>query len=187
MTVHASMAQRRVLEFEGGAARSLAILTVAALIALGAMARITTPLSPVPITAQTLVVCLAGALLGARGGALAAAVYAGAGLAGLPVLAVASGGLTFGYQIGFVAAAAVVGCLFERGAGTSLVRAAGAMALGSILILGLGAAGLGVVLGASPAEAIDLGVLPFLPGDAIKIALGAAILRSFGFIAARRG
>ena len=74
----------------------------------------------VPITLQTLGVMLAGAILGARKGALAVTVYVALGLAGLPILSGGTGGLgvlvgpTGGYLLGFILGAYVIGWLAER-------------------------------------------------------------------------
>jgi biotin transport system substrate-specific component len=84
----------------------------AALIGAGAFLRIPLPL--IPVTLQTLMVSLAGLLLGARRGALSAAVYVALGLLGLPIFT-GGGGLTyvfhptFGYLLGFIGGACVTG------------------------------------------------------------------------------
>ncbi|HPE16084.1 MAG TPA: biotin transporter BioY [Oscillospiraceae bacterium] len=84
----------------------------ASLIATGAFLRIPLPL--IPVTLQTLTVSLAGLLLGARRGALSAAVYVALGLLGLPIFT-GGGGITyvfhptFGYLLGFIGGAYVTG------------------------------------------------------------------------------
>lgn len=101
-----------------GAAVTLAqVAMFAALMVVGAYIRI--PLPAVPLTFQTAISVLSGLLLGARRGAAAMAVYAFAGLIGLPVFA-SGGGFSyvlqpsFGYILGFIAAAAVAGMLTGR-------------------------------------------------------------------------
>ncbi|WP_100414655.1 biotin transporter BioY [Mumia flava] len=75
---------------------------------------------PVPITLQTFAVGLAGAVLGARRGFLAALLYVVAGLAGLPIFSGGAGGLgvlagpTVGYILAFPLAAWMTGFLVER-------------------------------------------------------------------------
>ncbi len=105
-----------------------AVLAGSALVALAAQLRIDLPFSPVPVTGQTFAVLVVGAVLGARLGAAALLTYLVEGLAGLPVFAGGTSawtpssagvpviaGPTAGYLVGFVAAAAIVGALAERG------------------------------------------------------------------------
>ncbi len=156
-------------------------LVLAAGIAGGALAtalsthvRIVLPFTPVPITLQTMVVLLCGAILGAGGGALSQIVFLALGTAGVATFAGGSLlGVTGGYLIGFVIAAALVGAVARR---TESALAVGATMLGaSLLILGLGAAWLAQVNGLGVREALMVGVVPFLAGDAVKAAgaLGA--------------
>jgi biotin transport system substrate-specific component len=89
-----------------------------ALTAAGAFIKIPTPI--VPITLQTLMVILSGLVLGARGGALSQLLYVFMGLLGLPLFSGGGGPAyvfspTFGYLVGFVVAAAVVGFFAEKG------------------------------------------------------------------------
>lgn len=155
--------------------------TVAAwayLVALSAQLRVYLPFSPVPITAQTLVVLLGGVLLGARRGALAAALYLVGGAAGLPFFA---GGMlagpTGGYLIGFVVGAYLAGLLWERwavsGAGR-LVAASAVLALGHVVIYALGLVWLARFVG-WPAV-VPLGLMPFVIGDLAKVVIAAAIV-----------
>lgn len=142
--------------------------------ALAAHVRIPLPFTPVPVTLQTMVVLLCGATLGAAGGALSQALYLALGAAG--VAAFAGGtltGITGGYLIGFVVAAALVGAVARR---TDNVFAVGvAMLAGSLLILGLGSAWLAHVNGLTAGQALTAGLVPFLAGDLLKTAaaLGA--------------
>jgi biotin transport system substrate-specific component len=139
------------------------------------------PFTPVPITGQTFAVLLAGALLGGWRGFGAMVIYLAAGVAGLPVLAGAAQpglppllGPTGGYLIAFPLAALVVGLLAERGWDRTPVRVIAAMAAGSLVIFAFGAGWLSLFVG--PAAAVAKGILPFLPGDALKAALAAALL-----------
>ena len=83
---------------------------------------------------------------------------------------------SFGYIVGFVAAAWLVGRLAERGADRRVVPAIGMMALGNVVIYVFGVAGLMLIVHLSFGKALALGVLPFLIGDAIKILLAAGLL-----------
>jgi len=142
--------------------------------ALATHVRIPLPFTPVPVTLQTMVVLLCGATLGAAGGALSQALFLALGTAGIATFAGgALTGITGGYLIGFVAAAALVGAVARR---TDSVLAVGAaMLAGSLLILGLGSAWLAHVNGLSAGQALTAGLVPFLAGDLLKAAaaLGA--------------
>jgi biotin transport system substrate-specific component len=153
------------------------------LTALAAQIAIPTPWSDVPITGQTFAVLLTGALLGSRLGALALIAYLTEGALGLPFFAAGGSGLArltvspwAGYLWAYPVAAFLTGWLAERGWDRRYLKAAAAMGLGSIVIL-LG--GMIWRLGfMSFEQALATGVVPFLPGDAIKIALAAAALPS---------
>ena len=157
------------------------VLGASLVIALSAQVAIQLPFSPVPITGQTMAVLLVGALLGSRRGALAVLAYIAEGLAGLPVFAGGAAGLTRlfgptgGYLVGFVAAAFLVGWLAERGWDRRFGTTLAAMTLGNLAIYGVGAVWLAVFVG-GVSRAWSLGVVPFLPGDAIKIVLAAVLL-----------
>ena len=157
------------------------VLGASLVIALSAQVAIQLPFSPVPITGQTMAVLLVGALLGSRRGALAVLAYIAQGLAGLPVFAGGAAGLarlfgpTGGYLVGFVAAAFLVGWLAERGWDRRFGTTLAAMTLGNLVIYGVGALWLAVFVGGL-SRAWSLGVVPFLPGDAIKIVLAAVLL-----------
>lgn len=151
-------------------------------VALSAQVVVPLPWTPVPVTGQTFAVLLTGALLGSRLGALALAVYLVEGALGLPFFRGGQGGAhyllltpTAGYLFSYPLAAYVTGRLAERGWDRKYIWAAAAMALGSAVVLVCGWAWLAAVTG-SGAEAFRLGVLPFLPGDVIKVALAAAVL-----------
>ncbi len=144
------------------------------------------PFSPVPITLQTLAVLLSGALLGSRAGALAQLLYIAEGLAGLPVGAQGNSGLpwllgpTGGYVIGFVAAAFVTGLMVERGWGDRIWRLAVAMVVGNLIIYLLGVPWLyfSLLVEAGVLVAIEKGMLYYLIGDALKIAVAAGVAPS---------
>jgi biotin transport system substrate-specific component len=156
---------------------------------------VTVPLWPVPITGQTLAVLVIGMAYGARLGAVTLTLYMLEGIAGLPVFAKLSagahvlGGPTGGYIVGFIAAAALVGWLAERGWSRSLVLTALAQLFGSAVIflfgvpwLALFYAGPGAAYiaktGAETAfgAAIASGFMPFLLEDLVKVALAACLM-----------
>ena len=143
------------------------------------------PFSPVPITGQTLGVLLIGALYGPWRGALCLLAYLGEGAAGLPVFAGgASGwavlvGPTGGYLIAFPVAAAAVGLLVQPLRGVlSGWRALPGLLVGTIVIYLIGVPGLALSTGMGLLTAITKGMLPFIPGDLIKVVVAAAVLPS---------
>jgi biotin transport system substrate-specific component len=158
------------------------IVAFAALTALAAQVRFHLPWTPVPVTGQTFAVLLAGAVLGARAGAASQALYVVAGAVGLPVFADWSGGwaaatgATAGYLVGFVLAAALVGALAERRQDRIVLTCVPAMLAGTAVIYLCGAWWLARYLGVGADKAIELGVSPFLIGDAVKLALAGIAL-----------
>jgi biotin transport system substrate-specific component len=146
-------------------------------VAIAAGSRIALPLgfTPVPVTAQTFVVLVGAAMLGARRASAGAATYLAFGAAGIPWFAV-TGGATLGYLVGFVAAAALVGAAARRGLLERRASALGVLAVAHALVYVLGASVLALVLGLTPSRAIALGVVPFLLGDTIKVAVAALVV-----------
>ena len=163
-----------------------------ALVAAGAAltavaAQISIPASPVPFTFQTLVVLLVGASLGSVRGALSMALYAVLGVVGLPVFAPLKDGshavgmqavlgATFGFVIGFIAAAYVVGKLAERNWSSHVVKMFVSYAVGSLVIYAFGVPVLAAVATGGNL-AIAAGIMtPFLVWDALKAVAAAALL-----------
>ena len=165
-----------------GSALHVAVLILIGSLLLVASAKLRVPMWPVPATMQTFAVLAIGAAYGWRLGSATVAVYLGYGLVGLPVFAIGAGagpayflGPTGGYLVGFVAAAALVGWLAERGWDRRWLSTAAAMAIGTLVIYVFGVAWLSRVIG-GVAPAIAAGVTPFLVGDAVKAALAALLL-----------
>lgn len=140
------------------------------------------PYTTVPVTLQTLSVLLTGAALGSKRGALAILVYLTEGASGLPVFAGGTTGFmrligfTAGYLWAFPIAAFVTGFLCERGWDRSLKTSALAMLPGTLIIYLLGASWLAFILHLNLSLAIAKGVLPFIPGDIIKLLIASALL-----------
>jgi len=149
--------------------------------ALMAQLVIPLPFTPVPITGQTFAVLLTGALLGSRLGAVSMVLYVTLGAVGLPFYAGGAHGMqvvfgaTGGYLLGFIVADFVVGRLAELRWDRSLQRSLPAMAAGQAVIYALGLIGLGLALH-WPANLLQLGLTPFLIGDAIKLVAAALLL-----------
>jgi biotin transport system substrate-specific component len=153
----------------------------AGLTGLAAQVAIHTSLSPVPFTLQTLAVLVVGAALGTIRGLLSLALYMLAGVAGLPWFAAHGsgwGGPSFGYILGFIAAAGLVGFLAERRADRNVVSMAVLMVVGNVVIYVIGATWLAASLHVDAATAFRLGVRPFLASDAVKVAVAAIALPS---------
>jgi biotin transport system substrate-specific component len=150
----------------------------AMLAALAAQLRFYLPFTPVPFTGQVLVVLLAGFVLG-RYGMVSMGMYLGLG-AGLGWFSGMTGvgaltGVTAGYLLGFVLAAAFIGMMAERRKEWSLVQITSVMCAGAAIILGLGAAWLAFLLHLDLEAVLAIGVLPFLAVDGIKVLSASTI------------
>lgn len=163
----------------------LLILGFSVFTALCARVSFVLPFTPVPITLQTLAVLLTGATLGSKRGGLAMLAYLAEGAAGLPVFAPAPNlpggflaliGVTGGYLWSYPVAAFMVGWLCERGLERSLLTSALAMLPGSVIIYLFGVVQLAVVLHVDAWKALQLGMIPFIPGDLIKLVIAALLL-----------
>jgi biotin transport system substrate-specific component len=168
------------------------VLAGSLLIALSAQVAIPLPFSPVPVTGQTFAVLLVAALLGRRRGSVAVLFYIGQGLIGVPVFAGGAVGLarlvgpTGGYLVGFVIAAYVVGLLAERSWDRRVWTTAVAMVLGNLIIYACGVLWLSTFVGGL-GPALTAGLLPFLPGDVLKIGAAALLLPGGWKLLGRRG
>lgn len=146
----------------------------------GAYVAVPLPFTPVPVTLQPLFVILAGALLGARGGAAAMAAYVAIGATGAPVFSAGHGGLvwlmgpTGGYLLAYPAAAFAVGAL--AAGSRSPARILGGLVVGMALIYLGGVSQLWILTRQDPAVLLQQGVLPFLIGDVAKIFVALAVV-----------
>ncbi len=153
---------------------SFAILT-------GICAKLKIEIGPVPVTMQTFAVLLSGALLGSSKGAFSQLTYLIFGLLGIPLFS-RGGGIvyilspTFGYIIGFVFAAYIVGYLCERGWDKNLKTAILAMLIGNVSLYIPGLLWLSNFVGLK--NVLAIGFYPFLIGDLLKIILAALLLPS---------
>ena len=177
-----ALPRKRVLAdvVPGGLVRD-AVLVLGGAAFVGLLAQFAIPLSftPVPLTLGTFAALLTGAALGSLRGLLSVGLYMVAGMAGVPWFAGHASGYgfpSFGYVIGFVAAGALVGALAQRGADRTVVRTAGLMVLGNVVIYAVGLPYLMAATGMDLSTGLAKGVVPFLAGDAIKIAVAAGLL-----------
>lgn len=171
------------------ARKAAGVLGFALLTALGAYASVRIPGSAVPVTMQTLVVSLAGALLGARLGALSQATYLLAGALGAPVFSGGAAGFawlmgpTGGFLLAFPLAAAVTGMLtagsLTRPGAAGALRLAAGIFLGTLVIFAGGWAQLTLLTG-DPVNALRVGVLPFLAGDVLKVVAATLVAKRLG-------
>jgi biotin transport system substrate-specific component len=156
------------------------VIAGAGLTGLAAQASIKIPaITQVPFTLQTMAILLVGASLGPIRSLLSMSLYLVAGVVGVPWFAGQGhgwGGASFGYVIGFVIAAAVVGELARRGNDRSLLSSIGVMAVGEVITLAVGTTWLAADQHLDSASAIKFGVTPFLVWDLIKLIAAAAIL-----------
>ncbi len=146
-----------------------------ALLAAGAFIRI--PLPPIPITLQTLFVFLMGYLLTAKEAALSMLLYLFLGLAGLPIFTsgggiAAAAGPTAGYLWGMLPAV-IIGALLSRRKHDSVLFNIAIAIVMELCIYIPGLIWLGISRDLSPLQTISGGLIPFIPGDAIKIAAAA--------------
>jgi biotin transport system substrate-specific component len=156
-------------------------LVVGAAVFVGVAAQVSIPIpgTPVPVSGQTFAVLLSGAALGLNRAALSMALYALAGVVGVPWFASGGSGwhfASFGYVLGFVLAGAVVGALAARGGDRSPLRTVATMTLGTLLIYAAGVPWLMAMTHANLGQAFTMGVRPFLVGDALKVLLAAGLL-----------
>ncbi len=174
---------------DGDVVKSFARAAVLASL-LGASAYVAIPIGPVPITLQVLVVFLAGLYLGPYWGSVSVLLYLVAGAIGAPVFSGGTAGVgvlvgpTGGYLLGYAIAPLVIGLLVHDGhrirdpATVSLGVVVAALVAATLLIYGLGAGWLAWVLELSATEAAAQGVIPFIPGELLKIAAAIGIVKS---------
>lgn len=161
-----------------------AVLVILGIAVLAISAKIRVPMWPVPITMGTFAVLSIGAAYGARLGLATILGYLIVGALGFDVFVGSSAetyglnymmGSTGGYLAGYVLATAALGALAARGWDRSFGRMALAMVIGNVLIYVPGLFWLGQLYGWDQ-PILQWGLTPFLPGDAIKLALAAMLL-----------
>ena len=155
-----------------------ALLTV-----LAAQIKIPLPFTPIPMTLQTFIVPLAGGFLGLRWGIASMLLYLLFGLLDANAFAAASRATQFasaGYLVGFVVAAGIMGWSRNHKFGNGPMFAALVSANTMIFICGM--IGLMITVSMSATEAWFKGVVPFLPGGAIKLAASYLVLTSYRFM-----
>lgn len=162
-------------------ARDVALVaTGAGLVGLSAQVAIPLPgITPVPLVLTTLTVLLLGAAYGPARAAATMGLYLVAGMAGVPWFSEGAAGMsivTLGYVVGFLAAATAVGALARRGGDRTLLRTAGIMIVGNLIIYGFGVPYLVLASGMSWAEGALQGAALFVVSDLIKLVVASAML-----------
>ena len=154
----------------------------AALTAVGAFIRI--PLGVSSITLQFFFTAMAGVMLGAKYGALSQLVYVVLGLIGIPIFTLGGGFSyvlqpTFGFLLGLIPAAWVIGKLTEKRSKPRQLALACVAGLGVLYVVGLPY--MALILNAYMGKGMNTsailwaGMLPFLPGDGLKIVVTALL------------
>ena len=146
---------------------------------LAISSKVQIPLTPVPVTLQTLVLLVMSMFLGWRGALGATSLYLFQGAIGLPVFAHGGGfiilfGPTGGYLFGFLIASLVVGYLAERGWDKSVVLTFTSMTIGTLIIYLFGVIWLSYLKDLN--TALVFGLLPFITPDILKICLGTCLV-----------
>lgn len=158
---------------------TLIALMTAVICILGPLS-IVIPVSPVPITFANLAIFFTAILLGWKKGTISCLLYLFIGFIGVPVFSFFSAGPgkllgpTGGYLIGYVFLALIAGYFVDKYPGKVYMYIIG-MVLGSIVLYTLGTAWLAYQGNMTFDAALLAGVIPYLPGDIIKIIIAAII------------
>ena len=144
-------------------------------------AQVATPAWPIQLTGQSMAVLVVGMALGSLRGAISIALYVLGGALGLPIFSNSTSGLDTitgpagGYILGFIAAAAFVGWVAQRGLDRTFLRAVASAAGGTVIIFLVGVPRLAVVSELSLGDAVAVGFVPLAVGGIVKLLVAAAI------------
>ncbi len=170
------------------------VLAVLGTLLLTLSAKTKIVLGPVDLSLQTLAVLLIAAGFGFRLGVATLLLYMAEGAMGFPVFQSTPEkgvgiaymlGTTGGYLAGFVVMAAIVGWAADRGLDRNPIKLFGVMLAANAIMLAMGFAWLATMIGAEKAWAF--GVVPFIVGDLIKVALAAAVVPAVWSLLPKRG
>jgi len=169
---------------------------IAATTAVLSLVTIPLPFSPVPVTGQTLGVCLSGLCLGPWWGTAGIGIYLASGLAGLPIFSGGRSGPgtilgpTGGYLLAFLPAAFITGLIASPPARQRMDRTnsgnkpeppgmwrliLASVAGGILIVHGAGSLYLAWQTGMSFHKALLAGSIPFLAGDVVKVVLASLV------------
>lgn len=181
---HISAAPQSISAAPTGALRTVSLVALGSAL-VAACAHVAVPLgfTPVPVTLQTFAVVLLGLVLGPGAAFTTLSLYLFEGLAGLPVFTPhGPGGIlqiigpTGGYLLSYPLAALCTSLLYRALPRRDFASAVLAGATGSIITLTIGASWLSSVMHQPFHSLLTLSVLPFLPGDALKVAAAAGVV-----------
>ncbi|MER9327102.1 biotin transporter BioY [Mesorhizobium sp. M0152] len=159
------------------------LLAIGGTLLLALSAKTKVVLGPVDISMQTLAVLLIAAAFGMRLGVATLLLYMAEGAMGFPVFQGTPEkgvgiaymlGSTGGYLAGFVVMAAIVGWAADRGWDRHPIKLFNAMLVAEVVMMAMGFAWLALLIG--PEKSWQFGVVPFIVGDLIKVALAASLV-----------
>ena len=156
------------------------VMTAVMAAVICAVAPFALPVGPIPITLGTLVMYLAGHVLGGKRAGAAVLVYVLLGAVGVPVFNGFTGGLgvvagpTGGYIVGFIPLALLSGLAVERFPDSRVLQFAG-MILATAVLYALGTAWYCVQAGKTLGVALGACVFPFIPGDLAKMVVALVL------------
>lgn len=173
-------ARTLVESLPAGRTRAVVAVVLGAL-AVAAVGQVSVPLwfTPVPLTLGTLAVLGVGAALGPRLAAASIGLFAVAGVLGAPFFAGGTHGwafASFGYVLGYLPAAVLMGRLARTGGDRSVWKTFLGALLATTLVYAVGAPWLAVYAHLGLHDTLVMGVTPFLVGDAVKVLLVALAL-----------
>lgn len=154
-----------------------------ALTAIGAF--ISIPVGPVPITLQSFFVLLSGIILGSRKAMLSQVSYVLLGLFGLPIFSGFSGGFShmlkpsFGFLIGYIAAAYISGKISEKNSSSKNLTLA--VLAGTTVLYAVGLPYMYYVLNImftkdlNLMQILNIGMFMFIPGDTLKSVIAVIV------------
>jgi biotin transport system substrate-specific component len=168
------------------------ILVLAGVALTAALAQVSIPLWPVPITGQTLAVLLVGSFLGAARGSISMLLYAVLGVIGLPIFAAGTSGWgviaspSGGYIIGFIFAAGLTGWAAQRTWDRRFIGAAVSFFAGSAVVFVFGLPWLAFSLGLNLQQTLQAGLYPFIVGGIIKAVIAAGVISTSWYFVDRK-
>ena len=164
----------------------------AALIAVCGFISIPVPGTPIPIVLQNMLTVLTGLMLGPVWGTIATALFLVAGALGLPIFSGGTGGIsrlmgpTGGFLFGYVIATLVAGIIAQRpvyGKKTSLIRLISATVAGFVVMYIPGVIHFMNVMEKTFAQTMTLCVIPYIPGDIIKMVIAILLASKLRIVA----